>query len=215
MKNLLIFGAGGLGRETTFLVRRINAVSPTWNLMGFIDDTPELQGKTVCGIPVLGGKDYFDKHSESAFVVCAIGDPESKQKVVNALDVYQNIHWATLIDPQAVISEDIQVGCGTLIFPNTTVTVNVQIGIHVLVYYNTSVAHDVVIGDYTSINHGVNISGNVTIGTCSRMGVGSKVIEKTTIGDHVFVGAGGVVLSDIESGQTVVGIPARPIVRRD
>ena len=40
MKKLIIFGAGGMGRETAWLVERINDVSPTWDLLGFMDDTP-------------------------------------------------------------------------------------------------------------------------------------------------------------------------------
>ena len=38
MKDLIIFGASGFGREVAWLVERINNSSPTWNLLGFIDD---------------------------------------------------------------------------------------------------------------------------------------------------------------------------------
>ena len=37
MKDLYIIGAGGFGREVLWLVKRINAMNPTWNIKGFID----------------------------------------------------------------------------------------------------------------------------------------------------------------------------------
>lgn len=214
MNDLIIFGAGGLGREAAFLAKRMSAFTKAWNLLGFVDDTVSLAGKMVDGLPVLGPKTYFEHHQEPVYVVCALGEPQSKQAVVRQLSKYSNIQWATLIDPQAVISPDVRVGEGSMIFANTTITVNVTIGAHVLIYYNVSVAHDVTIRDYASINHGVNISGNVSIGTCGRMGVGSKVIEKITIADDSMVGAGAVVIHDVPKGQTVVGVPAQRLVKR-
>ena len=38
MNDLIIVGASGFGREVAWLVERINRVTPTWNLLGFMDD---------------------------------------------------------------------------------------------------------------------------------------------------------------------------------
>ena len=35
VKDIAIFGAGGFGREVACLLRKINAVEPTWNFVGF------------------------------------------------------------------------------------------------------------------------------------------------------------------------------------
>ena len=53
-KGLIIIGASGFGREVAWLVERINKDKPTWDLLGFLDDADELQGKAVNGYPVLG-----------------------------------------------------------------------------------------------------------------------------------------------------------------
>lgn len=42
LKDLYIIGAGGFGREVAWLVRRINTVTPTWTIKGFIDDNQSL-----------------------------------------------------------------------------------------------------------------------------------------------------------------------------
>lgn len=37
MKDIVIIGAGGFGREVAWLIERINNESPTWKIKGFID----------------------------------------------------------------------------------------------------------------------------------------------------------------------------------
>ena len=54
MKDLIIFGASGFGREVAWAVERINKISPTWNLIGFMDDAEDIQGNKINGYPVLG-----------------------------------------------------------------------------------------------------------------------------------------------------------------
>lgn len=43
MKDLIIIGAGGFGREVAWLVEEINNKQPKWNIVGFVDDS--LYGK--------------------------------------------------------------------------------------------------------------------------------------------------------------------------
>lgn len=43
VKDIAIFGAGGFGREVACLLRKINAVEPTWNFVGFYDDGLEIR----------------------------------------------------------------------------------------------------------------------------------------------------------------------------
>lgn len=54
MKDLAIYGAGGFGREVACLIKRINAVKPTWNLIGFFDDGKEIGTENEYG-KILGG----------------------------------------------------------------------------------------------------------------------------------------------------------------
>ena len=49
MKNLVIIGAGDFGREVSWVVERINAQTPTWNLLGFVDDSPSAASRDLNG----------------------------------------------------------------------------------------------------------------------------------------------------------------------
>jgi acetyltransferase-like isoleucine patch superfamily enzyme len=59
--------------------------------------------------------------------------------------------------------------------------------------------------------HQVHGSGPITIGDRVFLGQRSVVLGGVTIGDGATVGAHAVVTQDVAPGQTVVGIPARPV----
>ena len=46
MKDIAIYGAGGIGREVACLIRMINESKeiPEWNFIGFFDDDSSVQG---------------------------------------------------------------------------------------------------------------------------------------------------------------------------
>jgi serine O-acetyltransferase len=78
------------------------------------------------------------------------------------------------------------------------------------------------IGDDVLMYHQVTLGGtslaggkrHPTIGDKVILGAGAKVLGPIVVGEGARVGANAVVLSDVPPGQTVVGIPARPVDRR-
>ena len=54
------------------------------------------------------------------------------------------------------------------------------------------------------------LAGHVTAGRGCYFGIGCSVRERIKLGDGVLVGMGAAVTSDVSSGLTVVGVPARP-----
>lgn len=51
MKKILIFGAGGFGREVQWLIERINRMKPIWKIEGYLDDGIE-SGTEINGYKV-------------------------------------------------------------------------------------------------------------------------------------------------------------------
>jgi serine O-acetyltransferase len=78
------------------------------------------------------------------------------------------------------------------------------------------------IGDDVLMYHQVTLGGtslaggkrHPTIGNKVILGAGAKILGPIVVGDGARVGANAVVLSDVPPGQTVVGIPARPVDRK-
>ena len=211
MKDLIIIGASGFGREVAWLVERINSKKKTWNLLGYIDDSEEMQNKTINSYPVIGTIDDVYKFPDTFFVV-AIGSASTRERVVDRISAQMpNIKFGILIDPSVEMSDSVIIGEGSIVCAHTIITVNITIGKHVIVNLDCTIGHDAVLNDFVTVFPGVNISGNTDIGYASELGTGMQIIQGKKIGERSIVGAGAVVIRDIPEKCTAVGSPAKPI----
>lgn len=212
-EDIVLFGAGGFGREVMWLLEELNKETKEWNILGFIDDLPENpSGKIINGYPVLGTSDWVASYPKKLGVVCCLGDPKMRELKIKKMSVNPNIWYPTLIANTALLNSPTnKIGKGCVICASTIVTVNVTIGDFVHINLDSTIGHDVVIDDYVTIYPSVNISGNVKIGKFSELGTGSQVIQLKDIGEHAVIGAGSVVISSIPDGATAVGSPANVI----
>lgn len=208
MKNIVIVGAGGFGREVAWLIEDINKVKKEWNIIGFVDDNEDIQGTEVNGYKVVGNIDWLK--NQKLNVVSAIGNPIIKKKIMQRLENTMNT-YPVLIHPSVIYSERVSFGEGSIICAGNIITVNIEIGKHVIVNLDCTIGHDTVIGDYTTILPSVNISGCVTTGECVNIGTSSALIQGVTIGKNTVIGAGAVVIKDLPANCTAVGSPAKPI----
>ena len=211
MKKLYIVGAGGFGREVAWLVERINEKSNEWDLIGFIDDNDEKHEKMEGNYPVLGGCDYFGNVGSDVWVVCAVGSAKIRKQIIEKLEQYSNVKFATLVDPSVIKSKSVHIGEGTILCAGTIATVNISIGEHVIVNLDCTIGHDTSIDDFVTIYPSVNVSGNVKIEKCVEVGTGTQIIQGKNIVCHTIIGAGAVVVKNIEESGTYVGSPAKKI----
>ncbi|MBX9185767.1 MULTISPECIES: acetyltransferase [Clostridium] len=209
MKNIVIIGAGGVGREVSLIIQQINELEPTWNLLGFIDDNTDNWGKVINGYSVIGGIDSLEFLSNDTYIVIAIANYEVKKKIVNKVN--NKFKFATIVHPKVWIHDYMTVGQGTIIYEGAILTANIEIGNHVIISPKCGVGHDSIIKDYVSLLWNVNVSGNDLIEEGVMMGSGSTVIQGKKIGKGSIIGAGAVVVNDIESFSTAVGVPAKVI----
>ena len=211
MKDLIIFGASGFGREVAWAVERINAKDSTWNLLGFMDDNDSIQGDEINGYKVLGKTEDVGKYPD-AYFVCAVGSSRIREKIVNNMKaVNPGIKFGKVIDPSVEISELVTIGEGSIICAHSIITVNISIGSHVIINLDCTIGHDAVIKDFATLYPSVNVSGITNIGHAVELGTGMQIIQGKTIGDYSIVGAGAVVVKDIPEKCTAVGSPAKPI----
>ena len=209
MNDLYIIGAGGFGHEIAWLVERINAVKPTWNFRGFIDDDESRWGNETDGYKILGGCEYL-KTLGDVYAVCAVGSARIRKAIIEKLED-SSVRFATLIDPSVLMSGTVEIGEGTMICAGNILTVDIKIGRHVIINLDCTVGHNTIAEDFVTLYPSVNVSGNVHLGECSEMGTGAQIIQGRTIAENTIVGAGAVVTKDITESGTYVGSPARKI----
>ncbi|MBR2674850.1 MAG: acetyltransferase [Mogibacterium sp.] len=211
MKDLIIIGASGFGREVAWLVERINRQEQAWNLLGFMDDNDSMQHESVDGYEVIGKTDDADKYPD-AYFVCAVGASKIRERIIEKIKSQRpGAKFATLIDPSVEMSELVSIGEGSIICAHTIITVNIEIGSHVIINLDCTVGHDAVLEDFVTLYPSVNVSGATRLCKGSELGTGTQIIQGKAIGSNAIVGAGSVVVKDIPDNCTAVGIPAKPI----
>ena len=147
MDKLVIIGAGGFGREVAWLVERINKVRPTWELLGFVDDDEKLHECVIGGYPVLGHTGWLLEHKNEVFTVCAIGTSKIREKVIRKLS---GVNFATLIDPDVIMSDRIKIGNGCIICAGSILTVDITLGSHIIINLDCTIGHDARQRSFTS-----------------------------------------------------------------
>lgn len=199
---LYIAGAGGFGRETLDA-----AMAAGIAVTAFLDD--QKAGTTVRGLPVLAPEEV----QAGAYVV-AIADPTARERVVARIEA-AGLQPLTIVHPRAVVGPETTIGVGCVVLANAYVSSSVCIADHVQVNYNATIGHDAILEAFVTIYPGANVSGSVHLYDHVTMGSNSCVLQGLRIGHRTFVGAGAVVTKDQPGDMTLVGIPARPIQRRE
>lgn len=211
LKDIAIFGVGGFGREVLALIKDINNVTPTYNIVGFFDDGYD-KGVMVNGFPNLGKTEDLNKWETPISLAVSIGNPVIKKRV---LDKITNplVDYPTLIHPLAWIGDKdyVEIGKGCIICAGNLITTNIKIEDFVILNLGCTVGHDTVIKKYAAFMPSVNISGEVIIGEGVYVGTGAKIINQLEIGEYTIVGAGAVVAKTLPAKCTAVGVPAKVI----
>jgi sugar O-acyltransferase (sialic acid O-acetyltransferase NeuD family) len=208
---LVIIGCGGFGREVHDVVDAINGISPTWDLLGYLDDAPAMENVTLVegrGYRVLGGSNWLTNGKQDVSYVIGIGTGSVRRMLDGRLTAL-GLKPATLIHPAATLGYGVTLGRGSIICAGARLTTNIHLGRHVHININSTIGHDTVLHDYVTVNPLVAVSGWVEVGAESMLGTHSAILQNLKVGQGSVVGAGSCVVKPVPSGVTVKGVPAR------
>lgn len=205
MKRLAILGASGHGK----VVADAAGLSG-WHEVVFFDDAwPSVSQNgpwEVVGTcaDLIGQAGGFDG------VIVAIGNNRIRSDRQQEL-LAMGFTLVSVIHPSAVISPYADVGAGSVVFANAVVNACASLGAGCIVNTGAVVEHDCVVGDFSHLSPNSVLAGGVSAGQHVWVGAGASVKQLIVLGDGVTVGMGGVVVRDVPAGQTVIGVPARPV----
>jgi sugar O-acyltransferase (sialic acid O-acetyltransferase NeuD family) len=207
VKDLIIIGAGGFGREVlSYAIDIMKTTDCGWKVKGFIDDNLNaLDGKDT-GYKILG---TISEHrvEENAVYICAIGD--CKVRLAIGRDFQKRgAKFINFIHPTARIRERVKMGVGNIFCPNSGANPDVIIGDFVVVNCNSGFAHDCVIGSGCTLSGGCDVTGNCTLGEGVFLGAKAVITPGRKIGDYAKISAGAVVFTHVKPGKTMIGNPA-------
>lgn len=198
MERLVIYGAGGFGREVVTAAR-------DWpGEVVLMSDEP---APDFCGLKVIRPCEM----QPGDMAVIAIQDATVRRRLAARVPSF-----ATLIAPTAIIGNEVEIGEGSIFCDHTMVTASARIGLNFHCNIYSYVAHDCVIGDFVTFAPKVCCNGNVHVGDGAYIGTGAVIRQGVpgdplVIGKGATVGMGAVVTRDVPPYATVIGNPARPM----
>ena len=228
MKNLLIIGAGGFGREVLNWVLDHSRNNLDWKVGGFLDSRssaldgfatesqglpnavpylPEVHKHFSRAFGIVGDPMTYIPGPEDVFL-CALGDPAERRRYAKPI-LDKGGYFMVLVHPHALVSTFSTLGRGSIIGPFASVSPDAHIGEFVTVNSYTGIAHDARIGDWCEIDGHCLIAGRAQIGTGARIHGGAVITPDARVGDEAVVGAGSVVFGRVPAGVTVIGNPAK------
>lgn len=177
---------------------------------GFVDDGVAV-GTQVLGYPVLGGLDWLLAQPPTPLAL-AVGTNATRERL--AEQVLAGGHSLPVwVHPSAVLSPTATLGAGTVVMARVVVNAEARVGRGVILNTGCIVEHQCEVGDFAHLSPAAALGGDSRVGARTHVGIGATLLHLASVGRDCVVGGGAVVLKHVPDGQTVVGVPARPLNR--
>lgn len=199
---LVIYCAGGLGKEVIELARIINR----WDAIVFVDDVTE--ERTYRGVDIYRFEDIANFKGSVEFVI-ASGEPEARKALYEKIKV-AGYSMATLVSPWASMSSGTTLGEGCILW-DCSLSADIVVGPNVLINAKVIIGHDTVIGAHSVISAKSFLGGSVCVEECVYIAPGAMAKNKVCIGEGAIIGLGAVLLRSVRPKAIMVGNPARRI----
>jgi sugar O-acyltransferase (sialic acid O-acetyltransferase NeuD family) len=201
---------GGSGSLPRNIIEAVEAQGR--QLAGYLD-ADDGAGQLMHPRNCLGNERLLDDPSFLTAHDIAVAVSGPRRRATCSMLLERNASLPVIVHPAATLSVTAMVGVGTIVSAGVVVQQDARVGRFCILNTSCSIDHDNIIGDHVSMSPGARTAGNVTIEEGVFVGLGALMIGGVTIGARAIVGAGAVVLRNVAPGATVVGNPAKPLVR--
>ncbi len=208
MKQLLIIGARGWGRETySTFINSEEYESGGYKVKGFLDDKQDaLEGLKGDWPPIICSVEDYMVQPDDVFF-CAMGDPHWRKHYAEIIR-QKGGSFINIIDKKAWINPTATLGDGVYVGGFAIISANVHVGDQVVIQALCNIGHDAELMDYSTLESYVFMGGYSTVGELSTMHTKSSIIPHKRVGNECTVGIGSVVMRNVKDGLHVFGNPA-------
>jgi len=205
-RKLLILGFGGHARSVADVALACGYVE-----LLFVDEHAR-DGENFLGHPVITDIDSYVGQDWGVFP--ASGD-NRKREIQCVIARELGFSLATLVSPKASIGAGVSISAGCFVGHNAHVGPMACLGSACIINTGAIVEHECQVGDFCHVSVNAAIAGRSRLGDYSMLGAGATIIDQVSVCNDVIVGAGAVISRSIEIPGTYVGVPARPLLKKD
>lgn len=207
MKNLIIIGARGFGREVYSLAKRAKGYSEDFVIKGFLDSKDNAL-EDFENYPSIVGcvEDYVIK--EDDVFICALGSVRWKKYYAEII-FNKGGSFINLIEKSVIINENVVIGKGCIICEHTILSNDMIIKDFVTIHPFTNFGHDTKIGNYVHIGAHCFVGGFTVLEDEVTVYVRSTILDRVKISKEATIGASSLVIKNVNEKTTVFGSPAK------
>lgn len=210
MTRIVLIGCGGHGRAVAELIAGL----AHYTLAGVVDPS----GASLPAAPNLGGDDVLKTLGRQGIAAAAIGvgsigNTALRHRIFDAA-VQAGLELPALVHPTAYVSPSATLAAGVIVMPRAVVHAGATVGQAVIVNTGAIVEHDCRIGAFSHLSPASVLGGHVRMGADVHVGLGACVRDRVTLAAGCVVGAGAAVVGDVPEAMVVVGVPAKPLVKK-
>lgn len=209
MKNIIIIGARGFGRECFDLFKHKKGQYFKYRIKGFLDDKADALDGLKGYPPILGAVENYEIQKNDVFF-CALGDPVYRKKYAEII-LNKGGEFISCISDYALINPTAHLGKGVFVGAYAIISAEVKVEDFSVIHPFCNIGHDATIGSYSEVEAYVAMGGSSQVGEQATIHPHASILPRVKVGNNATVGAGSVVLKNVKEGSTVFGVPAKVV----
>lgn len=209
MKQLIIIGAGGMGRTVYSNILESVGYGESFEMKGFIDDDLHALDGFHNYPPVVGTISDYLPEADDVFI-CSIGGASRRPCMESIMN--RGGEFINIIHRTARLLANVVLGKGNFIGAGTVIGNDVVIGNYNMIQSLVIIGHDACIGDFNRIDARVTCVGGIVIENDVNIFTSAIISHNVTVESNAHVGAMSFVIKNVNAGTTVIGNPAKKLM---
>lgn len=209
MKNLIIIGAGGMGRTIYSNALESIGYGEKFVIKGFIDDNLHALDGFPNYPPIIDTIKNYVPQQDDVFV-SSIGGAARRPCMEEIIS--RGGEFMELIHQTARIYTNAKLGKGNFIGAYSVIGNDAVIGDYNMIQSYTVIGHDARIGNWNRIDTHVTCVGGIVIEDEVNIHTSAVISHNVRVETGAHVGALSFVIRKVKAGTTVMGIPAKKLM---